>query len=125
MSDFRKQNWFRKFANAFRGIGIVVATQRSFWVHLTAALMVLALGWWLKVSEFEGLVLGLCVLLVMTAEVFNTALEFLARRITDKESELIRNALDAAAGAVLIASLGAAAIGLWILGPRLFQILGA
>ncbi len=56
---------------------------------------------------------------VWTAEGINTALERLADAVTTDHHQLIGQAKDAAAGAVLIAAIGAATIGLLVMGPHL------
>jgi diacylglycerol kinase len=55
---------------------------------------------------------------------FNSAFEKLARAITNDHDPEIRDALDIASGAVLLASLGAAAVGAMILLPRLLAMFG-
>ena len=56
---------------------------------------------------------------VWVAESFNTSLERLADASVPEQHSLVREAKDAAAGAVLVAALGAAAIGVLVLGPPL------
>ena len=63
-------------------------------------------------------------IVVFAAEVFNSALESLARAVTDKTDPHIRDALDIAAGAVLTASLGSVAVGLVLFGHRAGKMLG-
>jgi diacylglycerol kinase len=111
--------WPAKFRDAFRGIARACASERSFWVHVPTALAVAVLAVWLKVSLLEACLLGLCVTLVLALEAINTALEFLSREVTTDHRPNIATALDIASGAVLIGSIGAAAIGIAILGNRL------
>jgi diacylglycerol kinase len=66
------------------------------------------------VSLIEACLLVLCVTIVITAELFNTALEYLAREVTRNHNLGVAAALQIASGAVLIAALGAAAVGLTI-----------
>jgi diacylglycerol kinase (ATP) len=56
--------------------------------------------------------------IVWIAEAVNTAIEALADRITRENDDAIRRAKDVAAGAVLLAAITAAIIGLLILGPH-------
>lgn len=113
--------WVRKFQRAGRGlvIGILDRGRRpwhnSFLVHLPAAALVLAAAW---VRQLDAASLGVLILsigLVLTTELVNGSLEHLARAVTDQPHPEIRDALDIAAGAVLLASLTAAAAGLWLL----------
>lgn len=75
----------------------------------------MAVGWWLQVSHAQWLVLVLCVTMVIAAELFNSAIEHLARAITREEHPEIRDALDIASGAVLVAAIGASIVGLLVI----------
>ncbi len=88
-----------------------VAGQRSFSVHGVVALLVVVAGVVLRVSLVEWCILIVCITLVMTAEMFNSALEAQAKAIDLKENRQLADALDIASGAVLVASLGAALVG--------------
>ena len=78
----------------------------------------------LRVSTLEGCMLYLCVGLVLAAEMFNTAIEFLSREIAREERPGIAAALDMASGAVLTVSLAAAAVGSMIFLSRVSLLLG-
>lgn len=86
--------------------------QNSFYVHLPAAVIVLVTALWLKVTSAEWLTLILCITIVLSAELFNSSIEHLARAVTREEHPEVRDALDIASGAVLVASFGAIAVGL-------------
>ncbi len=75
------------------------------------ALAVIVAGWIFGVSKLEWCLLLLCITAVLAAELFNTALELLARAISDEYHAHIEAALDISSAGVLIASLGAAAVG--------------
>ena len=109
------RTWFRKFADARRGMIEATRGQSSFIVHLGATALVVLLGWWRNVSRIEWCLLMLCVTVVLMAEVFDSALEHLAKAITREQDDHIRAALDMASGAVLLASLGAAIVGTLLL----------
>ncbi|QDU54515.1 diacylglycerol kinase family protein [Aeoliella mucimassa] len=107
--------WTSKFACAFRGLRAATWREDSFHVHLPAAVVVCGVAVWLGISKTEWLALVLCITMVLTAELMNTAIEHLSRAITQEEHPEIRDALDVASGAVLVASLGAGVIGVIIL----------
>ncbi len=112
--------WNRKIVWAVRGALWGISSQRdNFAIHLTTAAAVVLAGFWLHVNLLEWCLLVLCIATVLAAELFNTALEQLARAITREHREEIRNALDAGAGAVLIAAKGAAIVGAIIFINRL------
>ncbi len=107
--------WKSKFACALRGLVAGIRGQNSFAIHFLATLVVLAWATWLKVSQADWLVLILCITLVLCAELFNSAIEHLARAITHEEHPEIRDSLDIASGAVLLAATGAAVVGVVVL----------
>jgi len=115
--------WRQKFACALRGLAVGVRGQPSFCVHFPIAIGVVALATWLQVSQAEWLALILCITIVFSAELFNSAIEHLARAITRKENPEIRDALDIASGAVLVVALGAGVVGLQVLGVRAVKML--
>jgi diacylglycerol kinase len=116
------RSWPDRFRDAFRGLFFALGTERSFRVHLPAAVLVGVAAAVLRVSAVEACVLGLCVTLVLAIELANTAIEHLARAVTSEQNPIIRNALDISSAAVLMASLGAATIGLAIFLPKLLLL---
>lgn len=113
------RTWSRKFADAFRGLGRAVKTQSSFAVHLAAAAAVVIAAAFCRVSAGEVCLLALAIGLVLTAEIFNTAVESLARGPGSRRHPRLRDALDMASAAVLLAAITAVVIGVVVFGPRL------
>ncbi|MBU6302359.1 MAG: diacylglycerol kinase family protein [Verrucomicrobia bacterium] len=113
----------RSFACAAVGLVHVIATEQNMRLHFVVAALVAAAAAFFQVSPVEWAVLILCVAQVMAAEAINSALERLADRVSMEDHFLIKHAKDAAAGGVLIVSLGAAGAGLAIFGPRLWTLL--
>jgi diacylglycerol kinase len=64
----------------------------------------------------------LCIALVLALEAVNSAIEYLADKISPEQDPLIGKAKDIAAGAVLIAAIGAAIIGSLIFIPKLIAL---
>ena len=123
MTFEKPTGWFNKFRNAFRGVYLGVRDQNSFAVHLPMAALVFGLAIILELPLSKVLLLTLCVTMVLTAELFNTAVEFLAKAISNEFDENIRSALDIASGAVLVASMASAIIGTIVLLPPLLTFL--
>lgn len=105
-----KLRWF-SFRCAIAGIVHLFKTQHHARWHALASLAVIIGGITFKVERGEWLALILAMALVWTAEAFNTALELACDAITLEKHPLIGHAKDVAAGAVLIASIFAAVIG--------------
>jgi diacylglycerol kinase len=119
MADRPKRSWRLKFAAAFRGVGVGVHGHSSFFVHFFMAALVLATAAVLRCEPWEWCVLVGCVGLVLTAELFNSAIETLFRGLDEQTKSRVWPALDVAAGAVLMASMTAAAAGLIVFGCKL------
>jgi len=117
------RSWSQKFADAFRGLSRAVRSQSSFAVHLGMAMAVVAAGAVLQVSPVEWCLLVFAIGLVLMAEIFNTAIESLARGPGSRRHPRLRDALDIASGGVLVAAITAAVIGLFVFGPRLLALM--
>ena len=93
-------------------------------MHILVAAAVVGLAAALRVSAAEWCLLAAAIATVLAAEVFNSALEALARAFGPERHPRIRDALDMASAAVLVAALGAVAVGLGVFGPRLLALVG-
>src|SRR5262249_4615631 len=114
----RRRTWAARFHVAFRGVKWGVRGQASFAVHFFCATAVVALAAVLRCGAVEWCLLLGCIGLVLTAELFNSAVETLFRGLDGPTRDRAWPSLDIAAGAVLLASLTAAAVGLIIFLPR-------
>jgi diacylglycerol kinase len=112
----------RSFYHAGRGLFVLCIRESNFQIHLAAAVLAIGLGLCFGISTLEWLVLILTISAVLTAEAFNTALERMVDLIHPERHPLARDAKDLAAAAVLTISIAAAAIGLILFAPRIFQI---
>lgn len=117
----QRRSWFTMFRDAFRGIREGMLGERAFKVHVPVALAVVAAGSFFRVTTTEWLVLILCITLVMALELLNSGVERLAKAITQERNIHIGAALDIAAGAVLVAALGAVLCGLMVFVPYVVQ----
>ncbi|MCT4786659.1 diacylglycerol kinase family protein [Exiguobacterium aestuarii] len=113
----------RPFRVACEGILHAIRTERNMRIHLIAALLVFAVAIWLQTTKLENLVLLAWVTLVISLELMNTAIERAVNLVTQEVHPLAKQAKDVAAGAVLVASIGAAVTALIIFGPRLWNVL--
>jgi diacylglycerol kinase len=117
------RGWIKKFADAFRGVALGVRGQSSFYVHFVMTAAVIAVAAFVRVTWVEWCLLVLCITLVLTAEMFNSALEFMARAVDREHNPDLGAALDIGSAAVLVASIGAVVIGVLILGLRIGAML--
>ena len=68
-------------------------------------------GWLLQVTVLEWGLLIVCITSVLVAEMFNSALEALAKAIDTEQNPHLGRALDISSAAVLLASIGAVVLG--------------
>ena len=101
----------QSFNYAFEGIIHVLRTQRNMRIHFGIALVVLIAGLAVDVSRLELIALLLAIAFVLIAEMLNTALEAAIDVATTSFDPMAKLAKDIAAGAVLIATVNAIAIG--------------
>ena len=119
----KARGWRDKFREAFRGVKLGVRGHSSCCVHFFFAALALAAALVLRCDVFEWcLVIG-CIGLVVTTELFNSALETIFHGLDAESKNRIHGCLDIAAGAVLVASLTAAVIGTLVFGHRLLKLL--
>jgi diacylglycerol kinase len=110
------------FRDAFVGIGYVLRTQRNAKIQAGMGIAAIALAISLRLGPRDLATLALTISIVLAAEAANTSVEILMDVISPDRSEAARIVKDAAAGAVLILSIGAVAVGICILGPPLWSL---
>ena len=118
-----RRSWRNKFRDAFRGLKLGVRGHSSFFVHFFFTVLVLAAGVVLRCDRVDWCILLGCIGMVLTAELFNSAVETLVRGFDEASRPRFYASLDIAAGAVLLASIVAAIIGALVLLPRLMALL--
>lgn len=109
----------RSFGNALRGVFLVFKSEQSFRLQVLAAAAVCALGWYVHVSPLEWVVLIVLISAVLSLELINSVLERFADAFKPRLHPAVRDIKDMMAGVVLVASLAAAVVGLFIFLPRL------
>ena len=110
----------RSFKYAFAGIYYALRTQPNTWIHLTITILCIMMAAWLKLPWRDWAVLVLAIVIVWGGELMNTAVEAIVDMTMPDPHPLAKAAKDVAAGAVLFLALGAAVVGLLILGPPLW-----
>ncbi|KIH75748.1 diacylglycerol kinase (ATP) [Geoalkalibacter ferrihydriticus] len=117
-------NWYQSVNCAIEGIIWAARTQRHMRIHLMAAVGVLLAAVILRVSALEFILLTLAVILVLFAELFNTAIEVVVDLVSPEYHPLAKIIKDLAAGAVLMACIGAVVLGYLALSSHFFGTLG-
>jgi diacylglycerol kinase (ATP) len=99
------------FNYAFEGIIHVLRTQRNLRIHFVVAVLVFAAALGVGVTRLQLIALVLAIAFVLVAEMLNTAIEGVIDVSTTSFDPNAKLAKDIAAGAVLIASITAVAVG--------------
>jgi diacylglycerol kinase (ATP) len=108
----------QSFQHALRGLGVVFQEPNAK-IHLLLAVVAIALGFYLQISNLEWVAVCFAIASVIGAEAMNTAVEKAVDLASPEWHETAGQAKDAAAAAVLITSLGAAAVGAIIFIPKI------
>jgi diacylglycerol kinase (ATP) len=107
----RRPSIIESFNVAIEGLVHVLRTQRNMRIHFAVAVVVIILAVLVGVSRIELIVLLISIAFVLVAEMVNTAIEGAIDAATTSFDPMAKLAKDIAAGAVLIASLNAVAVG--------------
>ena len=118
------KNPLNGFKYAVEGVVHVLRTQRHMRFHFLTLVLVLVVSLVFRLDREEVLILLFTVSLVLAAEMFNTAIEAVVDLVTQTYHPLAKFAKDIAAGAVLITTINALAVGflLFFGGGRLKSI---
>jgi len=124
VESFSVRSRLRSFRFALRGLRAMLRSQHNAWIHALATLAVVAAGLLLRIDAGEWVAITLAIVAVWTAEALNTALEALGDAASPEFHPRVELAKDVAAGAVLIAAVGAAVVGALVFVPRLAHLGG-
>jgi diacylglycerol kinase (ATP) len=105
------KRFFESFKYAWRGIRAVFAEERNMKIHGVATVLVVGLGFYCRLTAEEWTAILLCIGLVFVLEILNTAIEALVDLVQPGHDPLAGKVKDIAAGAVLVGTIVAVAIG--------------
>jgi undecaprenol kinase len=117
-ASFKNHGFRARLGYAFAGIRIVRRREKSFRSQLVCAGLAAGAAAWLRPGWLWCALLLLAAMLVLALEMVNAALEYLMDALHPQYASEIGHAKDAAAGAVLLASIAAAAIGAMMVASR-------
>ena len=111
------------FKYAFEGLISAFKTERNIKIHILIMLLVIVLGILLKINKYEWIICIICFAMVISGELFNTAIETVVDMVMPYKNEKAKASKDISASAVLILAIGAAIIGLTIFVPKIITLL--
>lgn len=109
------------FKHAFEGIAAAFREEPNLKIHFLIAVIVLVMAFLLKISRVDFLIIIFLIGMVISLELTNTAIEAAVDAFTDKEHPRAKYAKDIGAGAVLIAAVTSAILGLMIFLPYILS----
>lgn len=114
-----KYSLLKSFGFAIEGLMSELKKGRNFRIQITVGLIVIMLGFFFGISPEEWLSLTITIALVLILELINTSIETIVDLASPEIHPKAKLAKDVAAGAVLVASIGAIVIGAIIFLPKL------
>ena len=106
------------FKYAIEGFISSFKTERNMKIHVLAMIIVIILGIYLKLNLIEWCIITIIIALVLTAELFNTAIETIVDMVSPEKNPKAKLAKDISAAAVLSLAIGAVIIGALIFIPK-------
>jgi len=113
----KPKSWYQSANLAIEGILYAAKTQKHLRWHFISAALVILVALYLGLGKMEFVALSLAIVLVLVAEILNTAIEAVVDLVSDTYHPIAKVAKDTAAGAVFVASCGAVILGFLILYP--------
>ena len=110
------------FKYALQGFTSSFRTERNMKIHVVATILVIILGIYLKLNLIEWSIITIAIVIVISAELFNTAIETIVDMVSPQKNEKAKLAKDISAGAVLILAIGSAIVGFIIFLPKIIAI---
>ncbi len=113
MTKYKQQGFSNTFKNARKGMRLTLKSERNIRVHIFVALV-------------KFCILLLTIAAVISAEMFNSAIEFSLDAIFhNRYSRMVGMAKDIAAGAVLVVTVSAVLIGVLLFAPVFANLLNS
>jgi diacylglycerol kinase len=119
---FSLRRFVKSFKYAFEGIHYAFKNDQNLLAHILVAFLVINISMALKVTPFEMGILGLTIMMVIIAEMVNSAIEKMVDLITKEHRQEAKIAKDVSAGMVLLTAFAATIIGSLIFIPYVLRL---
>lgn len=124
MTRYKSQGFNNTFKNARKGFNLAVKSEINIRIHVTVAIIITVLAFYLKFTGIEFCILFFAIALVICCEMLNTAIEFTLDSIYhNKFSRMVGMAKDISAGAVMFATIISILIGMILFGSKIIQLI--
>jgi diacylglycerol kinase len=117
------KKFIKSFAHALHGLQHALLHEQNFRIELFCAFVTIGCAFIFNISKIEWFVIIINIAAVLSAELFNTAIENLCNMIHKTTHPIIKIAKDVSAAAVVITALCALACGCIIFVPYFFKLI--
>ncbi|WPO92709.1 diacylglycerol kinase family protein [Chryseobacterium sp. HR92] len=115
----------KSFLNAFRGVFMMIKTERNFQIELLAFFVNLFLIFYFKLNNTDTALVIIASFAVLSAEIFNTAIEKICDIIQPNFDKRIGFIKDIAAGAVVLTAVASVIVGVLVYGKYVVRLMKA
>jgi diacylglycerol kinase len=116
-----KMNYLKQrkdaFGFAFSGLSQAFKSEANLKLHFIISVLVVIVGAYFSITKVEWLIIFLCMALVISIELINSAFEKLCDMVIPEKHPNVEYIKDVSAAAVLVASIISAVIGIAIFWP--------
>lgn len=114
----------KSFGYAFAGLKVLFREEHNSWIHATATILVVAAGFFFRISRIEWIAVLIVIGMVFSAEIINSSLERTADFVKAERDDRKRDIKDLGAAAVLVCAIIAALVGLIVFLPNVISLFG-
>ena len=112
----------KRFKYAIHGLISAFQSEVNMRIHTAAAVLACVAGFYFDLSTAEWVMIIFCIVLVISFELINTAIEDLCDMVHPEKHPVIKKIKDVAAGAVLLAAIGSVTVALIIFLPKIISV---
>lgn len=111
------------FKYAMEGIIASFKSEKNMKIHVLAMLVVIIIGFILRLNLIEWCICIILFALVISGELFNTAIETIVDMVMPEKNDMAKLAKDVSAGAVFVLAIAAVVIGMVIFIPKIMLLM--
>ncbi|SMO96631.1 diacylglycerol kinase (ATP) [Chryseobacterium rhizoplanae] len=115
----------KSFLNAFRGVFMMMKTERNFQIEVLAFFINLFLIFYFRLNNTDAALVFIASFAVLSAEIFNTAIEKICDIIQPDFDKRIGFIKDIAAGAVVLTAIASVIVGILVYGKYILRFIQA
>lgn len=119
----KNRSFLRSFGYAIDGITTAFKEEWNFRIHVFLAVVAISLGYFLKISSNEWVIVIFSIFFVLIMELINTAIETVVNISSPGISRRAKIAKDVSAAAVLLGAIFSAFVGLVVFLPKIILLL--